>query len=138
MVSMAQHDLLSILRQLMSHRGSNQLLLWLLSVCGTGFLGRAQRKWVLSQLADVLEDLEIKSWEKMLENLQQVMWHNYQDEQQQRELWEEVIWHNYQDEQQQRESWEELMSKHEFTAQERLLEDTGRPKLEDLWLAVLR
>ena len=32
---------------------SNQLLLWLLSVGGTAHSGKAERKWFVSQLADI-------------------------------------------------------------------------------------
>ena len=90
MVSVAQHNLLLVLKPLVAYRVSNQLLLWLLSVGATGRFGQAERNWFVNQLANVADDLGIRSWPEMRSNLQQVIWHEHQDEEQHRELWEEV------------------------------------------------
>jgi hypothetical protein len=92
LVSSAQHNLLLTLRPLTDQRHvSTKLLLWLLSVGGTCPYGPAQHKWFVSQLADVATDLEIHSWEDMKASLKQVIWHEYQDDKQHKELWEEVL-----------------------------------------------
>ncbi|EXJ62056.1 hypothetical protein A1O7_02489 [Cladophialophora yegresii CBS 114405] len=92
LVSTAQHNLLLTLRPLIDQRHvSTKLLLWLLSVGGTCPYGPAQHKWFVSQLADVATDLEIHSWEDMKASLQQVIWHEYQDDKQHKELWDEVV-----------------------------------------------
>ncbi|ETI19986.1 hypothetical protein G647_09001 [Cladophialophora carrionii CBS 160.54] len=92
LVSTAQHNLLLTLRPLTDQRHvSTKLLLWLLSVGGTCPYGPAQHKWFVSQLADVATDLEIHSWEDMRASLKQVIWHEYQDDKQHKELWDEVL-----------------------------------------------
>ena len=90
MVSTAQHNLLTTLRPLMEHRLSNHLLLWLLAVGGTADLGQAERKWFVGQLADVTMDMAVTTWQEMRSKLRQVIWHDHQDEEQHRKLWEEV------------------------------------------------
>lgn len=90
MVSLAQHELLTVLRPLMEHRVSNTLLVWLLSVGGTAPIGLAERKWFIGHLADVTEDLGIKTWLDMRSRLKQVIWHNHQDEEMHKGLWDEV------------------------------------------------
>ena len=90
-VSTAQSNLLCSLRRLSEHRVSNRLLLWLLAVGGTCPYGPAQHKWFISQLADTIDDLGIRSWEEMKESLKQVIWHEYQDEKQHNELWNQVL-----------------------------------------------
>ena len=92
LVSTAQHDLLLTLRPLTDERHvSTKLMLWLLSVGGTCPYGPAQHKWFISQLATTATDLEIQSWEEMKANLKQVIWHEFQDDKQHKELWDEVI-----------------------------------------------
>ena len=92
LVTTAQHNLLLTLRPLTDERRvSTKLLLWLLSVGGTCPYGPAQHKWFISQLADTATDLDIHAWEDMKTSLKQVIWHEYQDDKQHKELWDEVI-----------------------------------------------
>ncbi|KIY02313.1 uncharacterized protein Z520_02451 [Fonsecaea multimorphosa CBS 102226] len=92
LVSTAQHELLATLRPLTEQRGvGTKLLLWLLSVGGTCPFGPAQHKWFVSQLADTAADLEIHSWDSMKASLKQVIWHEYQDDRQHKELWDEAV-----------------------------------------------
>lgn len=60
------------------------------AVGATGRFGQAERKWFVSQLANIAADLGIRSWSDMKASLKEVIWHEYQDEVQHRELWEEV------------------------------------------------
>ncbi|EXJ59498.1 uncharacterized protein A1O5_12123 [Cladophialophora psammophila CBS 110553] len=92
LVSTAQHNLLTTLRPLTKNGGVNtKLVLWLLSVGGTCPFGPAQHKWFINQLADTAADLGIRSWEAMKASLKQVIWHEYQDDKQHREVWDEVV-----------------------------------------------
>jgi hypothetical protein len=101
LVLTAQHDLLrslsSLFNQYPSTRGhtasvrSTNLVLWLLSVGATAPYCPAQHKWFVSRLADTAADLDIHSWDEMKASLQQVIWHEYQDDKQHRDIWEEVL-----------------------------------------------
>jgi hypothetical protein len=101
LVSTAQHDLLrslsSLFDQYPSTRGqiasmrSTNLMLWLLSVGATAPYCPAQHKWFVSRLADTTADMDIHSWDEMKASLQQVIWHEYQDDKQHRAIWEEVV-----------------------------------------------
>jgi hypothetical protein len=73
-------------------RTENQLLVWLLSVGGVLAYKIPERGWFVSQLVEVVTDLDIKSWDAMKGFLLKVLWFDPFCESPFRLLWEEVIY----------------------------------------------
>lgn len=91
LASMSRHNLLLAIRPLTLSHVHNEVLVWLLSVTGSGEnVDERIRWWAVNQLVDVTEDLKIGSWTGMRSALQQVIWHRQQDDDKRRALWGEI------------------------------------------------
>ncbi|PQE29651.1 C6 transcription factor protein [Rutstroemia sp. NJR-2017a BBW] len=66
------------------------LMLWILSVGGVAADGSPERRWFVSHLGDLTEDLGIQCWKEMKGNISSVVWHEILCENIHRRLWEEV------------------------------------------------
>ncbi|KAI9690623.1 MAG: hypothetical protein M1820_009980 [Bogoriella megaspora] len=90
MVSAAQHSLKCSLRPLMLQGTGNSLLLWLLSCGAIASRGAPERTWFIGHLAAMVEEMGIESWAEMRKNLMGIVWHEIQDEDTHRIVWEDV------------------------------------------------
>ncbi|KAI9658306.1 MAG: hypothetical protein M1821_002439 [Bathelium mastoideum] len=89
-VSAAQHNLKTHLKQVLFPGVTNPLLLWLLSAGAVAALGAPERAWFVGHLAAMVDELEIRSWEQMRGRLKRVIWHEHQDEGSHNLVWQEV------------------------------------------------
>ncbi|PQE30907.1 C6 zinc finger domain-containing protein [Rutstroemia sp. NJR-2017a WRK4] len=87
------HQLIANLKLLLTETSPNfdrVLMLWILSVGGVAADGSPERRWFMSHLGDLTEDLGIQCWKEMKGNISSVVWHEILCENIHRRLWEEV------------------------------------------------
>ncbi|KAL9066788.1 MAG: hypothetical protein Q9157_007027, partial [Trypethelium eluteriae] len=90
MVSAAQHNLKSHLKQLLGPGANNPLFLWLLSAGAVAAVGAPERAWFVGHLAAIVDDLGIQSWVEIRDQLKRVIWHEHQDEDSHKRVWEDL------------------------------------------------
>jgi hypothetical protein len=87
------HQLIATLKLLLSEstpKFDRVLMLWVLSVGGVAADGSPERRWFVSHLVDLTEDLGIQCWKEMKGNISSVVWHEILCEHVHRRFWEEV------------------------------------------------
>lgn len=86
------HQLMGTLRSLFlsSYDRSNALVLWSVAAGGVAALGSPERRWFVSHLADMTDEMGIETWEEMKANVSRGIWHETLCARRHRMLWDEV------------------------------------------------
>jgi hypothetical protein len=86
------HQLIDCVKEIFAMPGKvdDCLLLWILAVGGVSALDVPERKWFVSHLADMTDEMGIENWEDMKAHVSRVIWHERLAGRSYRKLWEEV------------------------------------------------
>jgi hypothetical protein len=91
MVSLSRYTLIFAVKPVLRNSDYRNMLLWIVSVLGTGHdVDEMIKWWSINQLTDITEDLEIDSWRDLSKIMGQMPWNAERDSDSHHQLWQHV------------------------------------------------